>query len=415
MYITQILYACCNLLNSTSISGHATLHYCISGYLVLKYLLSLVAEVCKEALELTLVLARLLGASHRTDLRRRTADKHLDLVAALSTRKVLLKYILSHEASEPIPALARLSHAIDNVETRVLLGKLVEALTEKDILLGVVGVDEGDLGLVVLVPSDSLNELPQGSDTRSTTNETNVAEFVGLVRELRDGTLELEFITLLQRVEVLGQLTVGVVLDQKVNVTSFLVRLDGGVGVDHILALVILHVTLDEESRSVDKTRRRTSGSLNHVDLRVVVVRVDLLDLEATPLVLAQCRLARIGTDLGELFLDLTVEAAERVPGSNASKATEREVQAGVRLRLGSTVRVHASSGGSHTGSRKARSTSASRSSTQEHSCGLVVTCQRATEASVRAHIYCVIEMHAYEQVTITLAFSITYEKLFAY
>ena len=97
-----------------------------------------------------------------------------------------------------------------------------------------------------------------------------------------------------------------------------------------------------------------------------MVVGVDLLDLEAAPLILVQSRLARVSADLGDLRLEVTVEAAEREPAADTRDAGKREVQAEVRLALRGTARVEAGSGRDRAGGR-AEGGSASGSGTCNH------------------------------------------------
>ena len=179
--------------------------------LELEHLLSLVAKLGKDTLELALVLRALLRATHCAHLRRRTANKDLDVIATGSCREVLLEQLRVHKAGETAPALARLGDTVHNLEAVVLLRKLVKALTEQNVLLGVVGIDKRSLRLVVLVVCDGLNQLPNRSDTRATGDKANVLELVGLIRELRDGALEVDSVTDLEVLKALGQLAVGLV------------------------------------------------------------------------------------------------------------------------------------------------------------------------------------------------------------
>ena len=79
---------------------------------------------------------------------------------------------------------------------------------------------------------------------------------------------------------------------------------------------------------------------------------MDLLDLEAAPLILVQSRLARVSADFGDFRPEVTVKAAEREPAADTSNAGKREVQAEVRLALRGTARVEAGSSRDRAGSR---------------------------------------------------------------
>lgn len=196
---------------------------------------------------------------HGADHGRRTAEEDLDvagggrealLIAKLAiwakfdryASVTYLDHVRGDEADTTSPALRGVVQDIVNIEALVLLGQLLQLLLEQNIVGVDVGEDQIDLGGVVTtvagtVANDSLDNLEHGSDTGTTSDHTNVAAHVGSVDHGTLGTTDLHGLANLQLGQVLGDVTLGVGLNQQVKVAGFIVGGDGGVRADDFLGL----------------------------------------------------------------------------------------------------------------------------------------------------------------------------------
>lgn len=157
-------------------------------------------------------------------------------------RVTYLDHVRGDEANPTGPALRGVVQDVVNIETLVLFDQLLQLLLEQNILGVDVGEDQVDLGGVVTtvagtVADDSLDDLQHGSDTGTTSDHTNVAAHVGSVDHGTFGTTDLHGLANLQLGQVLGDVTLGVGLDQQVKVSGFMVGGDGGVRADDFLGL----------------------------------------------------------------------------------------------------------------------------------------------------------------------------------
>lgn len=152
-----------------------------------------------------------------------------------------LDHVGGDKADTTSPALGRVVQNVVDVEALVLLGKLVQLLLEQNILSHDIGKDQVNLGGVVTtvagtVADDGFNDLQHGGDTGTTSDHTNVAAHVGSVDHGTLGATDLHGIAKLQLGQVLGDVTLGVSLDQEVEVAGLIVGGDGGVRANNFLA-----------------------------------------------------------------------------------------------------------------------------------------------------------------------------------
>jgi hypothetical protein len=91
---------------------------------------------------------------------------HVDEHVLRGAGDVLLDDVGVDEAGVALPrrAVGGLGHDVVDLEVRVLLGELVETVLEDDVLLGVVGKDERDVGVIVLLAENLLEHLEHGRD-----------------------------------------------------------------------------------------------------------------------------------------------------------------------------------------------------------------------------------------------------------
>lgn len=166
------------------------------------------------------------------------------------------------------------------------LGDGVNLVLEENVTLSGVTVKEVHLGLILGVLVDGRDELVQRGDAGSGTNQGDLLVEVGLPLILDDGTLEGQSVTLLELVDVLGHLTLGVGLDDELKLALGVRVGNRGVRSDNVGALRG-HV-LGEESGSGGKTEGGVGGrELEDEGLGVVGQVLGGLELEINPLVVA--------------------------------------------------------------------------------------------------------------------------------
>lgn len=153
-----------------------------------------------------------------------------------------LNHIGSHEADTAGPALGRVVENVVDAESIVLLLQFLELVLEQDVLGVDVGEDQVNLGSVVAavagtVADDSLDNLQHGGDTSTTGDHTNVAAHVGGVDHGTLGAADLHVVADLQLGEILGDVTLGVGLDEQIEVSGLIVGGDRGVRANNLLGL----------------------------------------------------------------------------------------------------------------------------------------------------------------------------------
>lgn len=153
-----------------------------------------------------------------------------------------LNHIGGHEADTAGPALGRVVENVVDAESIVLLLQLLELVLEQDVLGVDVGEDQVNLGGVVAtvagtVADDSLDNLQHGGNTSTTGDHTNVAAHVGGVDHGALGAADLHVVADLQFGEILGNVTLGVGLDEQIEVSSLIVGGDRSVRANNLLGL----------------------------------------------------------------------------------------------------------------------------------------------------------------------------------
>lgn len=187
--------------------------------LELVHLVLLVAKLLEGTSQLTLVLGADLVSGDGVHETGRATDKQLD-VLVLGLRENSLEELLGDVAAVADPLLGGVVEDIESTET---LGEgvleVLKLLLQKDVLLGDVAKDKGDLGLIVGVVENSASELVHGGDASTAGNEGNVVVLVLLPRVLGQRTLDVETLAGNKVVEVCAHRTVGVLLNEQVDET----------------------------------------------------------------------------------------------------------------------------------------------------------------------------------------------------
>jgi hypothetical protein len=155
-----------------------------------------------------------------------------------------LDHVRGNEADTAGPSLRGVVKDIVYTEAVILRNKLLKLLLEQDVIGVDVGEDEVHLGGVVsavagTVTDDGLDDLEHGGDSGTSGNHTNVPAHVGSVDHGTLGTAHLHGIADLEGGQVLGDVTLGVGLDEEVEVADFIVGGDGSVGADDLLGLAV--------------------------------------------------------------------------------------------------------------------------------------------------------------------------------
>jgi hypothetical protein len=153
-----------------------------------------------------------------------------------------LDHVRGNKADTAGPSLRGVVENIVDTEAVILRNKLLELLLEQDVIGVDVGEDEVHLGGVVsavagTVADDGLDDLEHRGDTGTSGNHTNVTAHVGSVDHGTLGTAHLHGIADIEGGQVLGDVTLGVGLDEEVEVADFIVGGNGGVGADDLLGL----------------------------------------------------------------------------------------------------------------------------------------------------------------------------------
>lgn len=193
-----------------------------------------------------------------------------------------LDHVRGNETNTTSPVLRWVVQNIVDVESLILLDELLQLLLKQNILGVDIGEDQINLGGVITavagtVANDSLDDLQHGSDTGTTSNHTNVAAHVRGVDHGTLGTTDLHGLANLQGSEVLGDVTLVISLDQKIEVASLIVGRDRGVRTNNLLGLTVnggskRDVLTDGKTKDIGGT-----GESETVDSDIVGDMVDLL------------------------------------------------------------------------------------------------------------------------------------------
>lgn len=275
------------------------------GYgLVLKLedILLSVAELSQSAGDLTLISRGVLHTGDRLVQGRRATDEDLQLLGSGHGGQGLLQELLGDVAQVQVSFSQRLQvqlvNEVVNLHLGVVLSQFVELLLQDDVLSGLRAVVQLNEGLVIRVLSNGVHQLPQGGDTRATTNQGNGVKLVRLPLPLDNRALERQGLTLLQFGDVLRHLTQRVALDDEVNSANLTGVGHGSVRSHDIVALG--GDVLGQDTRGGDKTRNIVLvGVLERQVLGVVGQLLGLDELQVNPLVVTL-----------EDFVSLVVERA---------------------------------------------------------------------------------------------------------
>lgn len=163
---------------------------------------------------------------------------HENLVSLFRTRQVLLDGLLGYESSVTTPSLGRvIEEVVDSESIRVVSSQSVQFILEQNVFLSDIGVDEIDLSLVLRVLQGSSDDLKTRSESGTTSNHTNLVGQFRSVVHLTLGALDLDELANLELVNVLGDVSIGVRLDDQVEEASVIVGRSGSVGSLDILAI----------------------------------------------------------------------------------------------------------------------------------------------------------------------------------
>lgn len=229
--------------------------------------------ICLEAENLVLQLAdrtslgvseRLGSLLHGADHGRGTAHEDLDVgrggrKAFLRTLILLFKlnrgekkkkketyldHIRSDKTNTTSPLSRRVVEHIVHTEPIIVLLQTVQLLPQHDIVGVHIGKYQVNLGGIVTtipgpVANNSLDDLQHGRDPSTSRNHTNVPTHVGRVDHGTLGPAHLHGLAHLQVGQVLGDVTLGVGLDEQIEVAGILVGGDGGVGAQDFLGLAL--------------------------------------------------------------------------------------------------------------------------------------------------------------------------------
>lgn len=160
-------------------------------------------------------------------------------------------HVCGNIANAASPALWGLVQYVVDANASILLGKGIKVLLEENILRGNIGKDQIDFGLITGGPSpdDGPHDLQHRSNSSPAGNHAEVSHHV---RSVDKGTLRSTDTNRLanhERGHVLGNIALGVGLDEKVKVTGLVVTRDGSVGADNLLGGA---VGLDDGSANGD-------------------------------------------------------------------------------------------------------------------------------------------------------------------
>lgn len=197
------------------------MYLCTRGFqsLELVDLVRAVSKLLQGTAQLTLVLRADLGPTQSLVHGRRTTDKDLN-VLLLGLRHDGLQELLGDVALTAGPLGWGVVEEVEGLEALgVGVLQLFPLLLQKDVLLTDVTEHQGDLGLVLGVLEDVAGELVHGSDTSATGKQNNVVVLVSLPRVLGKGTLEVQTLTNVHAVQVLGHGAVRIALDHELEVT----------------------------------------------------------------------------------------------------------------------------------------------------------------------------------------------------
>ena len=152
-----------------------------------------------------------------------------------------LDNVRGHKANTAGPVLGSIVEHVVNVNVGVLGGNLIQLLSEQNVLLVNISVNEVDLGLIRGVSGDGSDDLVHGSDTGTTSNHVKSLDHVGSVVESTLGASDLDGRANSETSNVLGNVTIRVRLDKQIKVALIKVGGGGGVRAHDFLAIDLGH------------------------------------------------------------------------------------------------------------------------------------------------------------------------------
>lgn len=172
----------------------------------------------------------------------RVVRKHVPKETVERRKKAYSDHIRCDVTDTTSPVLRGVVKDVVDTNLVVLLGQSVQVLLEQNILSGDIGEDKIDFGLVAssATTDDSTDDLKHRCDTSTAGNHTKVAYHVGLVDESTLGALDANGLANNKGRHELGDVALGVALDQEIEVTGLVVAGDGRVGAHDLLDLAVL-------------------------------------------------------------------------------------------------------------------------------------------------------------------------------
>lgn len=129
------------------------------------------------------------------------------------------------------PALRRVVQDVVDANAAVLLYQGVKVLSQENVLGRHVGKDQVDLSLVAVgaATNNSTDDLEHRGDSGAASNHAEVTDHVGCVDEGTLGPTDANDLANHQGSHVLGDVTLGIGLDQEIKVSGLVVAGDWGV------------------------------------------------------------------------------------------------------------------------------------------------------------------------------------------
>lgn len=182
---------------------------------------------------------------------------------------MLLENLLGDKAHGTGPVLGSVVEHVVDLDVVVLGGNGVQLLLEQNVVVVHVGVDEVNLGVVGGIGGNVSQNLVHGGDAGSSTNHAEGLDQAVVVDKVALGAPHLHSVTNGQLRHVLGDVSLGVGLDENVEVALVVqVGRGGGVGTQHLLASNVgrkRHVLSDGQTQHVGG-----SGQAKSIDGRIV-------------------------------------------------------------------------------------------------------------------------------------------------
>lgn len=124
-----------------------------------------------------------------------------------------------------------------DTDTGILSSQTIEILLEENILRGDVGEDQVDFGLVTggAASDNSPHHLQHRGNTGSTGDHTEVTDHVRSIDESTLGPTDADGLANHEGGHVLGDVSLGVGLDEDIEEAGLVVTRDGSVGADNLL------------------------------------------------------------------------------------------------------------------------------------------------------------------------------------